>query len=120
MGICYIEDKNCNINNMLKINIDKKREIDLKNDDMNKNEAVFPGIGNSISNGKLAIISNQKQKTICKIINNNKKGTGFLCYISGKNNKKVKTLITAYHVLGENDLKIGKEIKITFNEDNKK
>ena len=50
--------------------------------------------------------------------NENPIGTGFLCYIIGEYKNKIKTLITAYHVLGEKDLKIGNKIKLIFN-DNK-
>ena len=69
---------------------------------------------------KKKIISNQKEKSICKItINKESKGTGFgtgfLCIIGEL--KKIKCLVTAYHVLDEEQLKIGKEIKITFNDD---
>ena len=68
-------------------------------------------------------ITNQKEKSICKIIINKKDkgrafGTGFLCNIRNFT-KYIKTLITAYHVIDEEDLIIGNEIKITFN-DNKK
>ena len=63
---------------------------------------------------------NQKEKSICKIIKNEKPiGTGFLCSITGEYKKRT-ALITANHVLGEEDLKIGKEIKITFNDNNEK
>ena len=87
-----------------------------------KVECVFPGIGIHIPDDKLEIISKQKKKSICKIIINKESkgpgfGTGFLCYIGEY--KKIKSLVTAYHVLGEEDLKIGNEITITFN-DNKK
>ena len=61
---------------------------------------------------------NQKEKSICKIIKNGKPiGTGFLCSINGEYKKRT-VLITTNHVLGEEDLKIGKEIKITFNDNN--
>ena len=65
-------------------------------------------------------IIKQKEKSICKIIKNGIPiGTGFLCNISGHSRRR-KALITAYHVLGEEDLKIGNIIKITFDDNNKK
>ena len=92
------------------------------NSNINKiyNEYVFPGPGVHIPDERLKIIKYQREKSICKIIINKESkgigyGTGFLCEI-GEYNKKC--LITAYHVLGE-DLKIGNEIKITFNDNEK-
>ena len=56
----------------------------------------------------------QQSKNICKILKDEITiGIGFLCYIPGEN-KKRKTLITTYHVLGEEDLKIGKEINLSI------
>ena len=86
---------------------------------------IFPpndkAIGH-IPDDKLEYISKQKEKSICKIMINKKGkgpgfGSGFLCNIGEY--FKIKALITAYHVLGEEQLKLGNEIKITFN-DNKK
>ena len=83
-------------------------------------EAVIPGNALYIKFDNLKIIENQKDNSICKIIKNGKPtGTGFLCYIS-RENKKTKTLITAHHVLKEEDLEIGKEIYLSFNDDKKK
>ena len=85
-----------------------------------KMKQLFLGNAIYIQNEKLKIIMNQKEKSICKIIKNEKPiGTGFLCSITGEYKKRT-ALITANHVLGEEDLKIGKEIKITFNENNEK
>ena len=85
---------------------------DSKEKDINnkENERVIPGSTKYFNTDKFDIISKQKEKSICKIIKNeNPIGTGFLCYIIGKyigEYKKRKALITAYHVLGEEDLKI--------------
>ena len=113
----------CDSNIRPQINIDKNNGENLQKQNPNQNEYVFPGIGTHITDDKVEIISNQKEKSICKILINKESkgagfGTGFLCYIRQFTNK-IKALITAYHVLGEEDLKFGKEIKITFN-DNKK
>ena len=100
------------------INIDNSEYKDINN---KKQETIIPGNASFIPNDKLKIILNiQKEKSICKIIKNGKpKGTGFLCYITGEY-KKRKTLITAYHVLGEEDLKIENEIKLSFVDNNDK
>ena len=114
MGTCN-ESRNNSNPNIHQRTIRKKKEKDSEKEKEKSNEAVFPGIGNSIPNEKFKIISNQKQKSVCKIIKNGKKGTGFFCYIGEY--RKIKGLITAYHVLGEEDLKIGNEIKFNFNDD---
>ena len=115
MGICGCEynKKKRNISPVI-VHSEKKEEI--------KSEYVFPGIGSHIPEEKSKIISNQKEKSICKIAINKGPlgtgfGTGFLCIIGEY--KKIKSLVTAYHVLGEKQLKTGNEINITFN-DNKK
>ena len=68
---------------------------------------------------KKKIISNQKESICIITINKGPKGTGFgtgfLCSIGLV--KKIKSLVTANHILDEDQLKIGKEIKITFNDD---
>ena len=111
MGCC--ESKNNNIRKP-NINIDNSEDKDINN---KKQETIIPGNASFIPSEKLKIILNiQKEKSICKIIKNGRpKGTGFLCYITGEY-KKRKTLITAYHILGEEDLKIGNEIKLTFSD----
>ena len=116
MGEC--ESKNNRNKIIPKIFIDKKIEKDFKN--YKENEAIIPGNANYIQNEKLNIIMNQKEKRICKIIKKEKPiGTEFLCSIIGDNTKRT-ALITTNHVLGEEDLKIGNEIKITFNNNNEK
>ena len=114
MGLCFEADTL----DFPKIDIIKKDGDDLEDDKNLSKDAAFPGNKKSIPKEKLKIILHQK-KSICKIIKKEKGiGTGFLCYM--EEFKKIKCLITAYHVLGEEDLKIGNEIKITFNEDNEK
>ena len=113
MGICE-SNKNTKSISPVIIHSEKKEEIE--------GEIVFPGIGSHIPQKKLKIISNQKEKSICKIeINKGPKGTGFgtgfLCNIGEY--KKIKSLVTAYHVLGEKQLQKGNEINITFNDDKK-
>ena len=65
------------------------------------------------------IITKQMNKSICLIDNENSKGTGFLCLIKNpKLNYEIKALITCNYIL--NDLKIGNEIKLIFNNKEKK
>ena len=103
-----------------------KPQIKIENGENNDliikhQETFIPGNAVYIPDYKLKIILNiQKDKSICKIIKNgNFKGTGFLCNIGGEL-KKRKTLITAYHVFGEEDgdLKLGNEIKLIFGDNN--
>ena len=55
---------------------------------------------------------------ICEIYQDGKKGTGFFCKISFKNNF-LPVLITNNHVLNENNIENGKIIKLTIkSEDN--
>lgn len=68
----------------------------------------------------MEIIRNQKDKSICKIIKNAQPiWTGFLCSIQGEYKKRI-TLITAFHVLGEEDLKAGNQINLSFNDNKNK
>ena len=73
---------------------------------------------NPLTIKNLNIIQTQMENHICKIHKNGENGTGFLCSIplEGKN-KYIPMLITNKHILGEGDLKIGKEITISFNND---
>ena len=116
MGLCEtkkIENKTPQIN----IIEGGDKEGDIKKE----NERVFPGNGNYFNTDKFDIISKQKEKSICKIMKNeNPIGTGFLCNIIGEYKNKRKALITAYHVLGKEDLKIGNEIKLIFNDNKEK
>jgi len=116
MGLCETKKEE---NEKPKIDI-IKNEDKKKEKDINKEiERVIPGNANYFNTDQFENISKQKDKSICKIINIKKEiGTGFLCYIIG--DFKRKALITAYHVLGEEDLKIGNEIKLIFNDNKEK
>ena len=106
-----------NINYQIKIEKKDKKELNSHNE---KNE-VIPGNPFYIVGKKLEIIGYQKDNCICKIIKNDIPiGTGFLCSIQGEYKKRI-TLITAYHVLGEEeeDLKIGNQINLSFSDKNK-
>ena len=69
---------------------------------------------------QLNIISSQLKKNICKIHKiNGRKATAFFCKIPFPDQfKLLPVLITNYHVLGKEDLKINKTIKITLDDDN--
>ena len=118
MGCC--ESKNSdNDSNFQKIRIDRMNKNYSQTKIQNEIEAILPGNPPPINSENLDLIVKQKEKSICKIMKNEiPQGTGFLCNISG-HSKKRKALITAYHVVGEEDLKIGNNIKITFDDNNK-
>ena len=60
----------------------------------------------------------QMKKCICKIYNKNKKGTGFFLKISyPMQNNLLYLLVTNNHILEESDLKNGKIIETTINDD---
>ena len=85
-------------------------------------QALLTGKANYISFDDLSIIIRQKEINVCKIIKNNDKciGTGFLCIIPYPNKENLlPVLITCTHVLGNNDIKNGKEINLFFNEEKK-
>ena len=118
MGLCETKKEE---NKTPQINIIEDKD---KEKVMNKeNERVFPGNTNYFNTDKFDIIGKQKDKSICKIIKNeNPIGTGFLCNIIEEylgEYKKRKALITAYHVLEKEDLKIGNEIKYIKLKNNK-
>ena len=71
----------------------KKKEPQIYDTDKKvktiKNEAIIPGYPIYIPDEKLSIILKQKEKSICKILKNEKPiGTGFLCSITGQYKKE--------------------------------
>ena len=54
--------------------------------------------------------------SVCKILNVEKKGTGFF-YNNPLENKFIKVLITNNHVIGDKDLFEGNFIKLSLNDD---
>ena len=83
-----------------------------------KKEAYIPGHSEALSLNQIRPITEQMKKSICKIDNFQKKGTGFLCLIPNpKIDHLLRVLITCNHVL--NDIKIGNQIKLIFNEKEK-
>ena len=68
------------------------------------------------------IIKDQNCYSVFKIVIDNKPcGTGFLCLIPFPNKlKPLPVLITCNHVLTNEDIKLGKGIKLIFNDKNEK
>ena len=115
MGVCELKKNKSG--NIPQIKIDKKLIIKNSQNKIN-NEAIIPGNASYINIELLKNIIEQKGKSICKIIKKEIPiGTGFLCNIIG-HSITTKALITAYHVLGEDDLKLGNIVKITFDNNN--
>ena len=81
-------------------------------------EVNLLGHGESISREQMNEIGKQMDKSICKIINGNKCGTGFFCFINFPDRSNLlPVLITNNHILGENDISVGKTINISINND---
>ena len=90
----------------------------VKNDDIQR-EAIIEGKAKYISFDALSIIYKQKKNNVFKIVKKNKKiiGTGFFCLIPYPNKENViPVLITCNHVLRRDDIKIGNEINLIFND----
>ena len=83
-----------------------------------KNEAKIPGTPDAISFEGLEIIKEQKENNVCKIVKENDlTGTGFLCLIPFPDKlHPLPVLFTCHHVLNDDDVKPGKEIKLIFND----
>ena len=81
-------------------------------------EGKIPGTPDSISFEELAIIKEQKENNVCKIVKENGvTGTGFLCIIPFPDKlHPLPVLLTCNHVLKDDDIKPGKEIKLIFND----
>ena len=59
-------------------------------------------------------ITKQMQFSVCKIYKKESIGTGFLCNLP-YNSHNIPFLITNYHILNEEDIKINKTVTISFN-----
>ena len=79
-------------------------------------EGLIKGTINPLSRNKLKIISNQMKKSICKILNGNKIGTGFFCKIQNKD-KQIPVFITNYHIINDYFIKNQKVIKLSLDDD---
>ena len=82
-----------------------------------KKEVYIIGHAKSLSKKAMSKINKQMDNSVCKIIKEKSTGTGFICTIPFPNKlTSLPVLITCNHVLGNKELEIGKEIKLTFNE----
>jgi hypothetical protein len=73
---------------------------------------------NPILYKSMKYILRQMETCICKIILNKKVGTGFFCVVPFPDmNNMLPVLITNNHILGSEDLEIGKELEFTINDD---
>ena len=64
-------------------------------------------------------ILNQLKTCVCKIENKLGNGTGFFCYIPYKN-KKIKVMVTNYHVIDKNIISENNKIKVSINDNKEK
>ena len=80
------------------------------------NEIKPSGAPDSIPFEGLAVIKEQKDNNVCKIIKeNNLTGTGFLCIIPFPDKlHPLPVLMTCNHVFNDEDIKPGKKIKLIF------
>jgi len=79
-------------------------------------QAYFNKHPKSLSKENFLQINEQMDKSVCKILKQNMKGTGFICSIPFPDiSSPLPVLMTCYHVLEEKDLKNGKIIKLLFN-----
>ena len=85
---------------------------------MTINEAKYPGAPDAISFEGLEIIKEQKKNNVCKIIKENDvTGTGFLCIIPFPDKlHPLPVLMTCNHVINDEDIKPGKQIKLMFDD----
>ena len=81
-------------------------------------EANLRGHGESITKEQMNEIGKQMDRSICKIRCGNKYGTGFFCFINFPDRSNLlPVLITNHHILGDNDISVGKTIYISINND---
>ena len=81
-------------------------------------EAIKPGMLPPMDSEKLSYYLNYQKKCCCKIKSNDENGTGFFCKILVKNSFIIlPVLMTCNHVLKEDDIKIGKTIYYSLDND---
>jgi hypothetical protein len=99
----------------LNINLE---ESQVKFDQNIHRERKIPGTPDAISFEGLEIIKEQKENNVCKIVKENGiTGSGFLCIIPFPDKlHPLPVLFTCNHVLNDDDIKPGKEIKLIFND----
>ena len=85
-------------------------------------EGDIPGHVKKINLEVMMIITKQMKESVCKIIGNNFNGTGFFCMIQNMkdwNSPLFYVLMTNNHILGKEDIKPIKKIKISLDNGNK-
>ena len=84
------------------------------------NQNHIKGASDSISKNQMKKIIEQMDKSICKIEKEDITGTGFICIISHPDKfHRIPVLFTCHHILGNDDLKNQKEIKLIFSDKEK-
>ena len=121
----YNKNMNQLISNMNNLNINKNAQFIQNNKNIQNYENNEEIIKEAHIDGHLYSMSLQTMKFFCRqmecsifkiLKKNNISGTGFICKINSKDNlKKTPVIITCSHVLNENDLALGKEIHLIFN-----
>ena len=114
-----LNEKKTNIDN--RMDDTKEKEESIKLEKYIEGSKVYSknDIKGILSVHQLERIEKQMEKSVCKIIKEEIKGTGFICQIPYPNsNHLLKVLITCNHVL--NDIREGNEIKVIFDEKEKK
>ena len=86
-------------------------ELQLEKQSKEVKEKQLIGQPKSLSRTQTKVLMRQQEKSLCKIHNKNRFGSGFLCNIPDP------VLITNYHILNRQDISPGKEVKISFNEE---
>lgn len=87
-----------------------------------KLEKYIENYPKSVNSEKMSIILTQMEKTICKVkLENDNYGTGFFCNIPIFNdwNSLLRVFITNNHIINKNDIRTGKNIKLSINNDKK-
>ena len=80
-------------------------------------EAHIIGNPESLSKRTTLKIIEQMEKSVCKIVKNESTGTGFIVLLPFPDKlHPLPVLITCYHVLKNEDIEAGKQIKLIFND----
>ena len=81
-------------------------------------EGDIPGHVKKTNLDVMITITKQMKESVCKIISSKLTGTGFFCVIQNMiewNSPLFYVLMTNNHILGEEDIKPNKKVKISLN-----
>ena len=99
--------------------LNKEDSFELKDTSI-INQNHIKGASDSITKNQMKKIIEQMDKSICKIEKDEITGTGFICIISHPDKfHRIPVLFTCHHILGNDDLQQGKEIKLIFSDKEK-